>query len=240
MKLTVLRRGWDSPEPMLPRLRVRGPGCGALLAVQLAILLLSIRHMSRRDVQQPPPTARARGADDAAAGDAQTGSSLPAATWPTTSDLSEWVQLPYAYTFRAPQSQCLLHPDGAVLGVTAAAAPCWRLLEDDRASRQQCTSFNARSSTPPATFLFTGRVELPAGHDSPGRPPFLWDTGSMPDRAAACAHCDPNQKPPLCCGVCVFEGRRCDAFYPGEGRSEAVAQHLGDSGFRLQVGGSVW
>ena len=132
---------------MLPRLRVRGPGCGALLAVQLAILLLSIRHMSRRDVQQAPPTARAHGADDAAAGDAQTRSTLPAATWPATSDLSEWVQLPYAYIFRAPQSQCLLHPDGAALGVTAAAAPCWRLLEDGRASRQLCFFAHAQAST---------------------------------------------------------------------------------------------
>lgn len=58
----------------------------------------------------------------------------------------------------------------------------------------------------------------------------------MPSRATACAHCDPNQKPPLCCGVCVFEGRRCDAYYPQEGRSEAVAQHLLDSGYRLKVG----
>ena len=81
-----------------------------------------------------------------------------------------------------------------------------------------------------------GRVELPAGHDSPARPPFLWDTASMPDRATSCAHCDPNQRPPLCCGVCVFEGRRCDALYPGEGRSEAVVQHLLDSGYRLKVG----
>lgn len=82
----------------------------------------------------------------------------------------------------------------------------------------------------------TGRVELAAGHDSPERPPFLWDTASMPSRATSCAHCDPNQKPPLCCGVCVFEGRRCDAYYPQEGRAEAVAQHLLDSGYRLKVG----
>ncbi|PRW50814.1 hypothetical protein C2E21_5439 [Chlorella sorokiniana] len=160
----------------------------------LAILLLSIRHVSRRETQPQPAALAGGGAGggggaDAGSGDAASAAAA-AASWPVTSDLSEWVQLPYAYTLKVPQSQCLLHPDG--------------------------------------------RVELPPGHDSHDRPAFLWDTASMPDRGTACAHCDPNQRPPLCCGVCVFEGRRCDALYLGEGRSEAVAQHLLDSGYRIK------
>ena len=79
-------------------------------------------------------------------------------------------------------------------------------------------------------------MQLAAGYDAPERPPYLWDTASMPDRDTACSHCDPNENPPLCCGVCQFERRRCDTFYPGQGRSEAVAQHLMDSGYRLKVG----
>lgn len=105
MKLTVLRRGG---ERLLPQLRVRGPGCGALLAFQLAILLLSIRHVNRRDAQLQPV-----GGTAAAGGEAATAAGAAAAAWPVTSDLNEWVQLPYAYSFKAPQSQCSLHPDGA-------------------------------------------------------------------------------------------------------------------------------
>lgn len=50
--------------------------------------------------------------------------------------------------------------------------------------------------------------------------------------APACPH--PPQVP-LCCGPCIFENRRCDQFYPGEGRSEAVSEHLLGSGYQLKV-----
>lgn len=115
MKLTVLGKPWGAgPEPLLPRLRVRGPGCGALLAIQIAILILTVRHVTRRELQ-PQPTARTSGGAGSGGADGGTdaASAEAAAEWPVTSDLNEWIQLPYAYTFRAPQSQCLLHPNGA-------------------------------------------------------------------------------------------------------------------------------
>ncbi len=67
----------------------------------------------------------------------------------------------------------------------------------------------------------------------------MFDTASMPDEKTACPHCDPNENPLLCCGVCIFERRRCDKFYPGQRRSEAVEQHLLDNGHRLKVGAAT-
>lgn len=55
----------------------------------------------------------------------------------------------------------------------------------------------------------------------------------------ACSHCPAkeNVAVPPCCGVCVFAGRRCEQFYPGEGRSEEAAADLTGRGFNLGVCG---
>jgi hypothetical protein len=65
--------------------------------------------------------------------------------------------------------------------------------------------------------------------------PFLFDTAPMPSRETACKHCPAVEKPPLCCGVCSFETRRCSELYPGENKTEETAQLLMDSGYDLHV-----
>jgi len=67
----------------------------------------------------------------------------------------------------------------------------------------------------------------------------------MPLLEEACRHCpSPAQEEEgaasACCGVCAFEGGRCSELYPGQGRSEVVAEHLLDLGFSLQVRGTDW
>ncbi|PSC75638.1 hypothetical protein C2E20_1286 [Micractinium conductrix] len=78
-----------------------------------------------------------------------------------------------------------------------------------------------------------GRVELPPP-PPPGSVPFLFDTAAMPSRAQACAGCPKKEKPPLCCGVCIFEDRRCEQLYPGQNRSEATLALLLGAGHRFQ------
>ena len=65
--------------------------------------------------------------------------------------------------------------------------------------------------------------------------PFLFDTASMPDRQAACAHCPPDEAPGkalACCGVCAFGGPvgRC-----GDEYSAGMAQQFMGSGLQLRV-----
>ncbi|KAL4430006.1 hypothetical protein ABPG77_004376 [Micractinium sp. CCAP 211/92] len=80
-----------------------------------------------------------------------------------------------------------------------------------------------------------GRVDLAHGWDNTSSLPFLFDTASMPTRDTACPHCPKDENPLLCCGVCIFEDRRCSQFYPGEQRSETTAQLLLDRGFPLRA-----
>jgi hypothetical protein len=73
-----------------------------------------------------------------------------------------------------------------------------------------------------------------------GALPFLFDVAGMPDEDTACSHCqDETNRAVECCGVCVFDNERCDALYPGENKSAAVAALLMGNGFQLQVGAAA-
>ncbi|KAI3427135.1 hypothetical protein D9Q98_007072 [Chlorella vulgaris] len=80
-----------------------------------------------------------------------------------------------------------------------------------------------------------GSVERPEGWAGNKGMPFLFDTAPMPSRETACKHCPAVEKPPLCCGVCSFETRRCSELYPGENKTEETAQLLMDSGYDLHA-----
>lgn len=46
--------------------------------------------------------------------------------------------------------------------------------------------------------------------------PFLFDTESMPLEEDVCSHCPGIfARTILCCGMCQFENRQCNKFYPG-------------------------
>lgn len=90
----------------------------------------------------------------------------------------------------------------------------------------------------PATcshLCISGTAEPPPGWRKDTALPFLFDIDSMPTRDTVCPHCPAVEKPPICCGVCIFESRLCEQYYPRQNKSEAVAQQLLDSGYQLRV-----
>lgn len=125
MPLGVLTRSWSAPDG-LPRewQRRRLPVLLVTLPLALAVIVLVL--IGRPHVVLPALRGRLVGAGG--------GSSGRGAAWPVTSDRDEWVQLPHAYSFQPSQSQCLLHPDGALGGWVGARPTCvrnrWRLPRD--------------------------------------------------------------------------------------------------------------
>ena len=98
----------------------------------------------------------------------------------------------------------------------------------------ECVGYEQGSDRPCVHATRTaGTARLPP--DWPQRSsPYLFDTSSMPKRESVCTHC-PVEKAPLCCGVCIFENRLCDTFYPGQNKSQAVVDFLVAGGHRLRV-----
>lgn len=242
--LAALHRSWSSLAINRAKSGLR-PGPVLFLALQLAILALAWRLLGQ---QGNTPSLHAPAAAAAAGGAA---AAAPPGGWRVTSDLNEWSRAPWNLTFKPPQSQCLLHPDGEqhvglrlpATGGRACqhAAACRPTAEcrptvECRRPLQNGHSLRCAPPHPPPP-QSAGTVELAEGWADPERPPFLFDTSSMPLRDTACPHCPADEKPPLCCGVCIFESRRCDGFYPGQGRSEAVAQHMLGSGYNLKASG---
>ena len=163
------------------------------------------------------------------------------------SDLQRWMSTPVA-PFTAPQSGCTLEPseDGA-----AAAAAAGAQLRVGGAAKcsADCTDRTHLPILMPVDALApVGTVRLPP--DWMQLSPFLFDTASMPKRraaaAAGCTRCPSGgafadegvgagATASHCCGVCDFEGELCEYLYPGQNRSQTVADYLIAAGHRLRV-----
>ncbi|PSC75775.1 hypothetical protein C2E20_1281 [Micractinium conductrix] len=122
-----------------------------------------------------------------------------------------------------------------------AAAPAGAAGDAQQAERDAArweaapgSSFRAPHSLCTVDSNGTAFLPPPAAANSTAMP-FLFDTSTMPTKEEACSHCPAkeNVAVPPCCGVCVFAGRRCEQFYPGEGRSEEAAADLTGRGFNL-------
>ncbi len=82
---------------------------------------------------------------------------------------------------------------------------------------------------------YAGAVLVPAAATAANAAvPFLFDTARMANWSAACGHCTKNETV-HCCGVCNFDGERCDTLYPNQEKGKGVADLLISSGFNLQV-----
>ena len=197
------------------------------ILLQLVVLILVYGIWSQRRLDgnagRAAPTSAAATTSGGGAGSGGVSSE-----WPITSSLEEWYAAPDKLAYRTPQSSCLLEPNGVWGGRCRGGGRSRGGPLGNRMRLVKTLGLILRQAARTA-----GTARLPP--DWPQRSsPFLFDTASMPKRDDVCTHC-PVEKAPLCCGVCIFENRLCDTFYPGQNKSQAVADFLVSGGHRLRV-----